>query len=216
MKAAMAAAFIPSYFSLSFEGMKAAAMKAAMAAACLHPFIFFFNKSFEGMKAAAMAAAFIPSFTSKSMETKPECTCAATNWTCWVFVRPLDNASIVKPMGTGWQFCDHHPSHKSFQTNAATFAIIVIIAKPFRLQHRDFLLRHSMASRGKRSNANDAIGKTISALSPASLSQKKEKAVPREVKWKSGLKWISKQLSAKATEERGILSLVIVRIRNLP
>nr|GMD70368.1 putative B3 domain-containing protein At1g78640 [Ipomoea batatas] len=55
-------------------------------------------------------------------------------------------------MGTGWQFCDHHPSHKSFQTNAATFAIfLIIIAKPFRLQHRDFLLRHShvpMASRG--------------------------------------------------------------------
>nr|GMD68242.1 putative B3 domain-containing protein At1g78640 [Ipomoea batatas] len=129
---------------------------------------------------------------------------------------PLGNASIVKPMGTGWQFCDHHPSHKSFQTNAATFAIIVIIAKPFRLQHRDFLLRHSMASRGKRSNANDAIGKTISALSPASLSQKKEKAVPREVKWKSGLKWISNQVSPKATEERGILTLVTVRIRNLP
>nr|GMD68157.1 putative B3 domain-containing protein At1g78640 [Ipomoea batatas] len=108
-------------------------------------------------------------------------------------LQPLGNASIVKPMGTGWQFCDHHPSHKSFQTNAATFAIfLIIIAKLFRLQHRDFLLRHSMASRGKRSNANAAIEKTISALSPASLSKKNEKAVPREVKWKSGLKWISK------------------------
>nr|GMD70369.1 hypothetical protein Iba_chr12eCG5620 [Ipomoea batatas] len=52
-------------------------------------------------------------------------------------------------MGTGWQFCDHHPSHKSFKTNVATFAIfVIIIAKPFRLQHRDFQLRHSMASRG--------------------------------------------------------------------
>nr|GMD72421.1 hypothetical protein Iba_chr12fCG8450 [Ipomoea batatas] len=78
---------------------------------------------------------------------------------CWKYggaedLTPLANASMVKPMGTGWrQFCDHHPSHKSFQTNAATFAIIVIIAKSFRLQHRDFLLRHShvpMASRGKR------------------------------------------------------------------
>nr|GMD63289.1 putative B3 domain-containing protein At1g78640 [Ipomoea batatas] len=84
-------------------------------------------------------------------ENLSECTCAATNWTCWVVVQPLGNASIVKPMGTGWQFCDHHPSHKSFQTNAATFAIFLfIIAKPFRLQHTDFLLRHSMASRGKR------------------------------------------------------------------
>lgn len=76
-----------------------------------------------------------------------------TNWTCWVFVQPLGNASMVKPMGTGWQLSDHHPSHKSFQTNAATFAIFVIIAKRFRLQNRDFLLRHShvpMASRGKR------------------------------------------------------------------
>nr|GLL42048.1 putative B3 domain-containing protein At1g78640 [Ipomoea trifida] len=84
-----------------------------------------------------------------NFENLSECTCAATNWTCWIFVQPLGNASIVKPMGTGWQFCDHHPSHKSSQTNAATFAIFVIImAKPFRLQHRDFLLRHSMASRG--------------------------------------------------------------------
>nr|GMD65974.1 hypothetical protein Iba_chr12cCG10540 [Ipomoea batatas] len=122
-------------------------------------------------------------------------------------IQPLDNASIVKPMGTGWQFCDHHPSHKSFQTNAATFAIIVIIVKPFRLQHRDFLLRHSnvpMASRGKRSNANAAIRKMISAPSAVCLSKKNEKALPRELKWKSGLKWISNQLSRKvkeATEE---------------
>nr|GMD68241.1 putative B3 domain-containing protein At1g78640 [Ipomoea batatas] len=58
------------------------------------------------------------------------------------------------------------------------------------------------------------------APSVASLPKKKERALSREVKWKSGLKWISKQLSPKvkeATEEAVIVAtLVIVRIRNLP
>nr|GMD72499.1 hypothetical protein Iba_chr12fCG9180 [Ipomoea batatas] len=74
--------------------------------------------------------------------------------------------------------------------------------KPFRLQHRDFLLR------------------TFPPPSVASLPKKNERALSREVKWKSGLKWISKQLSPKvkeATEEAVIVAtLVIVRIRNLP
>nr|GMD60070.1 hypothetical protein Iba_chr12aCG7570 [Ipomoea batatas] len=56
-------------------------------------------------------------------------------------------------MRTGCQFSDHHSSRKFFQTNAATFPIfVIIIAKPFRSQHRDFLLGHSHVPMPKRIN----------------------------------------------------------------
>nr|GMD72420.1 putative B3 domain-containing protein At1g78640 [Ipomoea batatas] len=93
----------------------------------------------------------------------------------------------------GWQFCDHHPSHKSFQTNAATFAIfVIIIAKPFRLQHRDFLLRHSMASRGKRIN-------DISPQCGESAQEEGKSTLPRS----QVEKWIEVDFEAVVAQSKG-------------